>query len=67
MGRKTGPFLGGVFLPDDATIAPPIDPNMTSADLVAKIEAEMQEPCEDCGDAIIDCECGAQWLGETEQ
>ena len=66
MGRKTGPFVGGVFLPEDAIVAQPIKADITEAELVAQIEAEMQEPCDNCGDAIIDCECGEQWLGEYE-
>ena len=66
MARKTGPFVGGVFLPEDAIVAQPIKADITEAELVAQIEAEMQETCDNCGDVIVNCECGEQWLGEHE-
>lgn len=62
MGRRTGPVLGGVFLPDDAIAS---DPASEEA-FVAHLESALQEPCEECGDPVIECECGAQWLGEPE-
>lgn len=66
MGRKTGPYLGGVFLPINAVIAEPVPSDITEEEFVARIEAEMQESCDECGVPVIDCECGAQWLGEPE-
>lgn len=62
MGRKTGPFVNGVFLPDGAIVAPPVDPNITTDEFAAQIEREMQEPCDDCGEPVAVCDCGAHWI-----
>lgn len=66
MGRKTGPFLGGVFLPDDAVVSVPIDPAISEQEFLEQLARDLQEPCDECSDAIADCECGAEWLGEPE-